>query len=251
MTDHDRNDGRIARGGSLRPRETRVAGDAEIAYDVDRPTAHGKPAAGRFGESCIGSLLSSPAAERNKEPILNALRGVLPKTGLVLEIASGTGQHIAYFAAALPALDWQPSDADPELLAVIEARISAEPRPNLRRPLRLDVLEPPWPVTHADAVLCFNMIHIAPAAAAPALLAGAAAVLSRGGPLVLYGPFRRHGRHTAPSNEAFDRSLKARDPDWGVRDLEEVVRAAEASGIAFEETMDMPANNCVVVFRRT
>jgi SAM-dependent methyltransferase len=197
-----------------------------------------------------GELRDSPAAERNKEPLLRVLRGLLPEAGLVLELASGTGQHVAYFAAALPALCWQPTDCDEEMLAAIERRLALEPRPNVRPPLRLDVSEQPWPVDRAAAVLCSNLIHIAPWAAAEGLFEGASAVLAPGAPLVLYGPYRIGGWHTAPSNEAFDASLRARNPDWGVRDLDDVVQAAGARGLKFEQSVEMPANNLTVVFRR-
>lgn len=198
----------------------------------------------------MAALPSSPAAERNKEPILGVLRRVLPASGLVLEVASGTGQHAVHFAAALPALEWQPTEADPDLLAVIAARLEAAALPNTRAPVRLDVLNAPWPIGRAAAVFCANMIHIAPRAAASALLRGAAGVLPAGAPLVLYGPYSIGGQHTAPSNAAFDASLKARDPDWGVRDLEEIVREAGESGLRFVESVEMPANNLVVVLRR-
>lgn len=191
--------------------------------------------------------LTAPAAERNKEPILGVLRRVLPRSGLVLEIASGTGQHVAHFAKALPGLEWQPSDPDPESRASV--RTWTEELANVRAPLDLDVRRP-WPVERAQAVISINMIHIAPWAAAEALIAGAAEVLGSDGVLFLYGPFRRFGRHTAPSNAAFDRSLRASDPQWGVRDLEAVVGLAGAAGFALEEVVEMPANNLGVVLRK-
>ena len=187
----------------------------------------------------------APAAERNQGPILAVLRRALPPAGLVLEIASGTGQHVAHFAAALPELDWQPSEADPAFHDSIRAWTAAAALTNVRPPLAFDVRQP-WPVTHADAVLCINMIHIAPWAATQALLDGAAGVLSPGGVLFLYGPFRRSGRHTAPNNAAFDAQLRGADPDWGVRDLEAV--AALAEGFDMKEVVEMPANNLSVVF---
>jgi SAM-dependent methyltransferase len=195
-----------------------------------------------------GRRRTAAAAERNKAPILDVLRRVLPRRGLVLEIASGTGQHVAHFARALPALEWQPSDPDPDNRASIRAWTDG--LGNVRAPLDLDVLGRPWPVACADAVLCINMIHVAPWAAAKALVAGAGEVLGAGGVLFLYGPYRRSGRLTAPSNEAFDASLRASDPEWGVRDLEAVVEIAGMAGFGLEEVEDMPANNLGVVLRR-
>jgi SAM-dependent methyltransferase len=190
----------------------------------------------------------APAAERNKEPILAMLVRHLPGAGLVLEIASGTGQHVAHFAAALPSLSWQPSDADQASYPSIRAW--TKDLANVRPPLALDVRDEPWPVSGVDAVLCINMIHISPWAATAALLRGAASALREGGLLLLYGPYRRFGRHTADSNATFDAQLRARDPAWGVRDLEAVVELARESGFALTETVDMPANNLGVVLRR-
>jgi SAM-dependent methyltransferase len=204
----------------------------------------------RYGETVAAGGLESPAAERNKQPILEVLESRLPRSGTVLEIASGTGQHVVHFARALPALTWQPTDTDPGLRAATAARVTAAALDNLLPPLPLDVLDAEWPASAAAAVLCINMIHIAPSAATRALLEGSARVLGGGAPLVLYGPFRRGGRHTAASNEAFDASLRARDPDWGVRDLDEVAASAHALGFELDEVVSMPANNLTVVFRR-
>ncbi len=181
------------------------------------------------------------------------LERVLPARGLLLEIASGTGEHAVAFARALPALDYQPSDVDPDALESIEAWRRHGAPPNLRAPLRLDVHELPWAlpgVAAVDALLCINMIHIAPWSACLALFDGAAARLAPGAPLVLYGPYREHGVHTAPSNESFDASLRERDPRWGVRDLDEVAAEAATRGFALEQVVAMPANNRTVVFRR-
>lgn len=198
-----------------------------------------------------GVALEAPAAERNKDAILEVLARVLPDSGTVLEIASGTGQHVAHFARTLTRLDWQPSDPDPAMLESIDAHRARAALSNVAGAVRLDVCESEWPITRADAVLCINMIHIAPWAATPALFDGAARMLESAAPLVLYGPFRRHGRHTAPSNEAFDASLKARNADWGVRDLEqEIVPAAVRAGLSLGEVVPMPANNFCVVFAR-
>jgi SAM-dependent methyltransferase len=203
------------------------------------------------GQRLEGGRWFSAAAERNREPILGLLRNHLPLTGLVLEIGSGTGQHIVHFAKALPRLVWQPSDPDPELRESIRAWTEEEDLPNIRRPLDLDVCRCPWPVTCADAVLSINMLHIAPWAATVALLAGASRVLARGGQLCLYGPFRRDGRHTAPSNELFDRQLRTQDPAWGLRDLEAVVEEARLASFQLVDVVDMPVNNLGVVFGST
>ena len=191
-----------------------------------------------------------PATRRNRDPILAALRRVLPPSGLVLEITSGSGEHAAYFAARLPGIVWQPSDREPALLASIAAHAAASGAANIRPPVTLDVSDGEWPIAAAGAVVAINMIHVAPWDDCLALLAGAARVLAGEAPLFLYGPFRRGGRHTAPSNEAFDRSLRAQDPRWGVRDLDAVAEAAKGCGLGLGEAIEMPANNLGVVFRR-
>ena len=193
---------------------------------------------------------SAPAAERNKEPILAVLRRVLPQSGLVLEIASGTGQHVVHFAKALPDLTWQPSEPDRQMRPSIAGWLAETGLPNVLAPLDLDVTRPEWPIDRADAVLCINMVHISPWQATEQLLAGCGRILGHGGVLYLYGPYRRDGRHTAPSNEAFDASLRQRDPQWGVRDLETVVEAASGQGLELVEVVEMPANNLSVVFVR-
>ncbi len=194
--------------------------------------------------------MHSPAAERNKKPILDVLGRVLPETGTVVEVASGTGQHAVYFARSLPELRWQPSEIDAALLESIRARIDAEASDNVEPPVVLDVCEQPWPVASASAVLCINMIHIAPWAATRCLFSGARAILAAGAPLILYGPFRLEGGRTAPRNEAFDRSLRSRDPEWGVREIERVTAVAGEHAFSLEEIVAMPANNHVVVYRR-
>jgi len=209
----------------------------------------GDSARGRYGEPLTDEL-DSPAAERNKQPILDAIRARLPAEGTVLEIASGTGQHVVHFARAVPTLTWQPTEPDAHLLAAATRRVRDAALANIRAPLPLDVLEAQWPVRAADAVICINMIHIAPWAATVALMAGAAHVPAGGGPLFLYGPYRRDGRHTAPNNEDFDRSLRARNHAWGVRDLDDVARCASENGFELAEVVSMPANNLTVVFAR-
>lgn len=195
----------------------------------------------------------APAAARNRDAILGVLRGVLPATGTLLEVASGSGEHAVHIAAALPGLTVQPSDPDAAARASIDAWARHEGLPNLRPALALDAVArawPPLPGGAVAAVLCINMIHIAPWDAALGLLRGAARVLGPGAPLVLYGPFMRGGAHTAPSNAAFDAALRAQDPAWGVRDLDAVSGAAAAEGFGPPAVTEMPANNLVVVFRR-
>jgi len=191
-----------------------------------------------------------PHVARNREPILEILKRVLSSQGLVLEIASGGGEHAAYFASNLPGLRWQPTDANAEMFESIAAHRAAAGVANLLAPLHLDVASQQWPVERADAVVCCNMIHIAPWAATEGLIAGAGRTLPRGGVLYLYGPYKVDGRHTAPSNQDFDMSLRARNPLWGVRDLTEVSRLAERHGLALAEIVAMPANNLSVIFRR-
>jgi SAM-dependent methyltransferase len=194
---------------------------------------------------------SSPAAERNREPIHAVLREVLPEAGTVLEIASGTGQHAAYFAPRFPNLLWQPSDPDPDALTSIEAWQADSGADNLLPPVFLDAASSSWPLDHAAALLCINMVHISPWTATQGLMRGAARLLPPGGPLVLYGPYRRAGVPTAPSNEAFDQSLRSRDPDWGLRDLETVQAEAAANDLRLDRLWEMPANNLTLVFRRS
>ncbi|MEA3155151.1 MAG: hypothetical protein QOK44_2740 [Betaproteobacteria bacterium] len=194
--------------------------------------------------------LVSPSADRNKGPILGVLERVLPKTGRVLEIASGTGQHAVHFARALTGLQWQPSDPDAEARRSIASWCAQERLANVSQPLALDVHDVPWPVTAFDAVVCINMIHISPWTTTTSLFAGAKLALREGGVLYLYGPYRMHGVDTAPSNEAFDRSLRAQNPQWGLRDLDDVVRVADVEDFDLIETVSMPANNLSVIFRK-
>ena len=194
---------------------------------------------------------SAPHVARNAGPIAEVLRGVLPASGTVLEIASGTGEHILHFAREFPKPRFQPSDPDPAALASIEAwRAEAGPA-NLLPPVALDARAEAWPLAAADAVLCINMVHISPWAATLGLLSGAGRLLAPGAPLYLYGAYRRAGVPTAPSNEAFDANLRARDPEWGLRKLEDLVGEAEARGFVLDGVTPMPANNLSVVLRKT
>lgn len=197
---------------------------------------------------------SAPAAERNRQPIADALEGRLPP-GLVLEIAAGTGTHSAWLGRRFSDHPWQPTDIDPDALASIDGwRAAAErdgaPLTNVRPAMRLDVCSDDWPATAAAAVFCANMIHIAPWAATEGLMAGAGRVLGPGGRLFLYGPFRFAGRFTAPSNARFDRWLRDRDPAFGVRDLDVVTAVALEHGLSRTEVVEMPANNHLIVFDR-
>ena len=191
----------------------------------------------------------SPAAERNRQPILEVLERLLPARARVLEVASGTGQHAQHCAASRPGWTWWPTDAEPARLAVIDARCAA--LPNVRPARCLDVLATPWPLPDAerfDAVFCANLLHIAPWAVCAALMRGAAAWLAPDGLLAVYGPFRVDGVPTAPSNEAFDAELRARDARWGLRDLADVAEEGRTGGLALRESVPMPANNRVLVF---
>jgi SAM-dependent methyltransferase len=204
----------------------------------------------RFYEAPVaGSRRSAPAALRNREPIGDLLEEWLPKAGLVLEIASGTGEHAAYFAARFAQLEWQPSDVDPDALASIAAWRAAAGLPNLREPIELDAAAP-WPIEHADAVLSINMVHISPWASALGLIAGAARVLPIGAPLILYGPWLKDDLPTSPSNLAFDADLKRRNPEWGLRRVEDFASAAASGGFELADTRTMPANNLMLLLRR-
>ena len=193
----------------------------------------------------------APATLRNRDPILEVLQRVLPADGVLLEIASGTGEHAAYMTPRLPGIIWQPSDRDAADLADIAEAAQASGCERIRPAVLLDAAAPEWPIARADAIFCCNMIHIAPWAAAEGLFAGAARVLPRRAPLILYGPYRRHGAHTAPSNEAFEGWLKDQDSRFGVRCLDtEVKPLAEANGLRLDEIVEMPANNFTIVWRR-
>ena len=191
----------------------------------------------------------APATERNREPIREVLARELPPSGTVLEIASGSGEHAVAFARAFPQVTWQPTDMDLTALGSIAAWRDEAGLPNLAPPVPLDVTAT-WPFDHADAIVCINMVHISPWESALALFANAGRILATGDLLFLYGPYKFDGQFTAPSNEAFDQSLRARDPRWGVRDVRDLTAAAAQHGLTLRSTIAMPANNHALVFRR-
>lgn len=192
----------------------------------------------------------SEAAERNSDPIREVLRESLPKSGTVLEIASGTGQHAVFMGRAFPRLTWQPTEIDPAYRTSIDAWRLESGLENVLPPLHLDVNDLSWPVANADAVVNCNMIHITPWSCCQALMAGAARVLQPGGVLYMYGPYKINGQHTAPTNTAFDENLRFRDPAWGIRDLDVVIAEAIEHGFEHVRTYQMPANNLSVVYRK-
>jgi len=205
----------------------------------------------RFYEAPVaGVRRSAPAVARNREPIAEVLAGWLPATGTVLEIASGSGEHALYFAERFPGLQWQPSDVHPDALASIAAWRATAGLANVRAPIALDAAAPNWPLDRADAVLSINMVHISPWASALGLIEGAARLLSPGAPLILYGPWLKDDVRTAPSNLAFDVDLRHRDPQWGLRRVEEFAAAAAARGLDLVETRPMPANNFMLLLKR-
>lgn len=191
----------------------------------------------------------SPASERNKDPILDVLRGVVPAQGRVLELSAGSGQHTVYFAAAFPGVSWQPTDVDEVALLSVAAHRDEAGLANVLEPRPLDVTSGDWGVDPVDVVLSINMIHITPWACSEGLFAGAARVLVPGGALVTYGPYNVDGAFTSESNARFDGSLRSRDPRWGIRDLADLLGLAEAAGFTREQVVAMPANNMTVVYR--
>ena len=205
----------------------------------------------RFYEApADGARRSAPAALRNRDPIAEVLAEWLPESGLVIEIASGTGEHALHFAERFPQLEWQPSDIHGDAILSIAAWRDAAGLPNVRAPVELDASSPDWPVDRADAVLSINMVHISPWASALGLIAGAARILPSGGPLILYGPWLMADTPTATSNLEFDASLRARDPEWGLRSVELFAAAAADKALRLEQTRAMPANNLMLLFRR-
>ncbi|QDP20180.1 DUF938 domain-containing protein [Sphingomonas xanthus] len=202
------------------------------------------------GDLGDGVRRTAPAAARNVGPIGDVLDRWLPGDGLVLEVASGTGEHALAFARRFPALDWQPSDPDPAALASAAAWAKEEGPSNLRPPVPLDVCDPHWPVSEASALLCVNMVHISPWDSAVGLVEGAARILAKGAPLILYGPWLEAGVEAAPSNLAFDASLKARNPRWGLRLVEDFAALAARHGFTLDERLAMPSNNLMLRFTR-
>lgn len=202
-----------------------------------------------MAEPIRAGLLTSPSVARNRGPILTILQRILPARGIVLEIASGTGEHAVHFAAALPHLYWQPTDRDPEALGSIAAHRADAGLANILPAVELDVSSPSWPIAQADAIVAVNMIHIAPWSATQGLMAGAAQLLPPGGVLYLYGPYVEAARELAPSNAAFHASLRERNPEWGLRDLGAVCDLAGRHGLTLSERIEMPANNLSLIFR--
>ncbi|MEM9568638.1 MAG: DUF938 domain-containing protein [Cyanobacteria bacterium P01_E01_bin.34] len=211
-----------------------------------------------------GERQFAPATQRNRVPILAVLQQVLPKAGTVLEVASGTGEHAVYFSRQMSHLNWLPSDPNPSARASITAWREESGIAALYPPVDLDARQKRWPVEFLGrdsgsdsvpdpiaAIININMIHISPWEACLGLLAGAGRILSEGGVLYLYGPYQRNGQHTAPSNAAFDMSLRSQHPTWGVRHLEDVVTAAEAEGLGLQQLVEMPANNMSVIFHKS
>ena len=193
---------------------------------------------------------SAPAALRNRDPILRVLRDVLPESGTVLELASGSGEHAMHFARALGGLSWQPSDPASDARASIRAWLETEGPANLLPPMDIDATAASWPIARADAIVCINMVHISPWEATEGLMQGAGRILPAGAPLVLYGPYRRGDRALEPSNAAFDADLRRRDPRWGLREIAEVAACGQGHGLAMERIVEMPANNLMLIFRR-
>ncbi len=225
---------------------SRQAGDPESQSQAGTNT---EPQS-RYDWTATGGALTSPSVARNRDPILTVLRRLLPQTGSVLEIASGTGEHAVHFAAAFPHLQWQPTDYEEQALRSIAAHRAASGLSNLLAPLMLDAAAPEWPVKQVDAVVVINMLQVSPWPVVQRLMAGAGRVISPGGLLYLYGPFKENGAHTAPANEAFDQNLRLRNPEWGVRDIGEVADLARTFDLALFERVVTPANNLSLVFRR-
>jgi hypothetical protein len=206
---------------------------------------------GSFRKGQSGAVRQeAPATARNREPIAAVLAEELPQSGLVLEIAAGTGEHAVHFAGRFPALQWQPTDPNEEARGSIAAWRAQAGLPNLLAPLELNAAAPDWPVGQTGAVVCINMVHISPWAASEGLFAGAGRVLSAGAPLVLYGPFFEDGVDPAPSNLDFDASLRRRNPEWGIRQVEALDGLAARNGLARSRRIEMPANNLTLIYRK-
>ena len=203
-----------------------------------------------YEEATSDERRTAPAVARNVAPIITVLEQWLPASGSVLELASGTGEHVVAFARHFPQHEWQPSEANPDALRSIAAWHTAHPSDNLAAPISLDARDPIWPVERADAIVSINMVHISAWPAALGLLGGAARLLDRGAPLILYGPWIEHNVETAPSNCAFDADLRARDPEWGLREVEAFAAAAEERGLVLAGRRAMPANNLMLLLRR-
>ncbi len=204
----------------------------------------------RAAPETSATRLFAPATQRNRQPILDVLSRVLPGSGRVLEVASGSGEHALWFAQHLRPLIWQPSDPDPACRRSIAAHAAHAGLATIEAPLDLDAAAARWPIESADAVVCINMTHIAPWEATEGLVAGAARILPSEGPLYLYGPHMRGGHHTAPSNAAFDASLRRHNPDWGLRNVEDLAELAATQGLVLSKVVEMPANNLSLVFKR-
>jgi hypothetical protein len=205
----------------------------------------------RFYEAPVaGARRSAPAVARNREPIAEVLADWLPRSGVVLEIASGSGEHALYFAERFPGLELQPSDVHPDALASIAAWRASSRLANVREPIAINAAASDWPIAHADAVLSINMVHISPWASALGLIEGSARLLGPGAPLILYGPWLKDDIPTAPSNHAFDVDLRHRDPQWGLRRVEEFAAAAAPRGLDLAGTRSMPANNLMLLLKR-
>jgi cyclopropane fatty-acyl-phospholipid synthase-like methyltransferase len=198
----------------------------------------------------MDNRMFAPATQRNREPILAVARKHFPKAGTVLEVGAGSGEHAVFLAGHFGGLRWHPTDPDADARASIDAWREHTHAENVAAAAELDVCSDTWPLERADVIVNVNMIHIAPWRACVGLMRGAGRCLSAGGLLMMYGPYMIDGAHTAPSNEAFDQSLRSRNPDWGVRDLREVVAEAEGNGLQLTERIAMPANNFTLVFRR-
>lgn len=195
--------------------------------------------------------LFAPSAARNMQPVCDVLQPLLPKRGTVLEIASGSGEHIVKLAELTPETTFQPSDPGEDERRSIDAWRQSLKLDNVQPAISIDATASQWPIASADVVYCMNMIHISPWAATVGLIEGAARTLATDGLLYTYGPYRRDGRHTSTGNETFDQSLRQRNPEWGIRDVEEIISLAESHGFRTPDIVEMPANNLSLLFRRT